>query len=143
MSLRGVMIGAGYFAGFQAEAWERISSAAIVAVADSAPGKARAFAEKFGIPHAYESVDEALDRDKPDFVDIATRPKSHLDLTRRAAQRGLHVICQKPMAPTGADCLSMCEVCETAGVRLLIHENWRWQPWYREIKRLLDAGALG
>jgi predicted dehydrogenase len=139
----GVLIGAGYFAQFQAEAWQRIPAAAIVAVADSAPGKARAFAETFGIPHAYESVDEALDREKPDFVDIVTRPESHLDLTRRAAQRGLHVICQKPMAPTWEDCVGMVEACAAAGVRLFIHENWRWQPWYREIKRLLDAGTLG
>ena len=76
-------------------------------------------------------------------MDVATRPESHLDLTRRAAARGAHVICQKPMAPTWADCVAMCEACEAAGVRLLIHENWRWQPWYREAKRLLDAGDLG
>jgi predicted dehydrogenase len=37
----------------------------------------------------------------------------------------------------------MVEVCEQAGVRLLIHENWRWQPWYREVKRIMDEGRLG
>ena len=47
------------------------------------------------------------------------------------------------MAPTWADCVAMCEACEAAGVRLVIHENWRWQPWYRETRRLLDAGTLG
>ncbi len=140
---KGVLIGAGYFARFQAEAWPRIPAAEIVAVADSAPAKARAFADEFGIARAYESAEEMLDRERPDFVDIATRPEAHLELTRRAAQRGSHVICQKPMAPTWADCVAMCEACEAAKVRLLIHENWRWQPWYREIKRLLDAAALG
>lgn len=84
-----------------------------------------------------------LDRERPDFVDIATRPESHLALTRLAAQRSVHVICQKPMAPTWADCVAMCETCEAAKVRLLIHENWRWQPWYREAKRLLNRGAFG
>jgi predicted dehydrogenase len=88
-------------------------------------------------------VDDALDRERPAFVDIATRPESHLDLTRRAAQRGMHVICQKPMAPTWEDCVAMVGACKAAGVRLLIHENWRWQPWYRESRRLIDAGALG
>ncbi len=142
-NLKGVLIGAGYFAQFQAEAWKRIPAAEIVAVADSAPGKARAFAEKFGIPRAYESAEEMLDRERPDFVDIATRPEAHLALTRLAAERGIHVICQKPMAPTWEGCVGMVEACEAADVRLLIHENWRWQPWYREIKRLLDAGTLG
>lgn len=140
---KGVLIGAGYFAQFQAEAWQRIPAAEIVAVADSAPGKAQAFADQFGIPRAYESPVEALDRERPDFVDIATRPESHLALTRLAAERGIHVICQKPMAPTWEDCVGMVEACEAAGVRLLIHENWRWQPWYREARRLIDAGALG
>jgi predicted dehydrogenase len=141
--LKGVLIGAGYFARFQAEAWKRIPAAEIVAVSDSAPGKARAFADEFGFASAYHSAEEALDREQADFVDIATRPEAHLELTRCAARRGLHVICQKPMAPTWIDGVQMVETCETAGVRLLIHENWRWQPWYREIKRMLDAGTLG
>jgi predicted dehydrogenase len=140
---KGVLIGAGYFARFQAEAWKRVPAVEIVAVADSASGKASGVAGEFGIPRAYESAEEMLDRERPDFVDIATRPEAHVELTRQAAARGVHVICQKPMAPTWADCLSMCEACEAAGVRLLIHENWRWQPWYREARRLIDAGVLG
>jgi predicted dehydrogenase len=138
-----VLIGAGYFAGFQAEAWRRLAGVELVAVADMLPGKARTFADRFGLRAAYESADEALDRERPDFVDIATRPEAHLDLTRRAAACQAHVICQKPMAPTSTDCVAMCEACEAAGVRLLVHENWRWQPWYREAKRVLDAGDLG
>jgi predicted dehydrogenase len=47
------------------------------------------------------------------------------------------------MAPSMAECVAMCEACERAGVRLLIHENWRWQPWYRELKRLLDQDFVG
>lgn len=47
------------------------------------------------------------------------------------------------MAPSIADCVAMCEACEEAGVRLLIHENWRWQPWYREALRLIQSSAVG
>jgi predicted dehydrogenase len=143
MKTRGVLIGAGYFAQFQAEAWKRIPGVDLVAVADLIPGKARAFADQFGIRQSYESVTEMLDREKPEFVDIATRPESHLELANLAAERHIAVICQKPMAPTWAECLAMLEVCERARVRLLIHENWRWQPWYREAKRLLEAGMAG
>ena len=141
--LRGTMIGAGYFAAFQAEAWNRLPSAEIVAVADAAPGKAAGFASRFNIPRAYQNADEMLDVEKPHFVDIVTRPEAHLPLTKLAAARGIHVICQKPMAPSMADCVAMCEACERAGVRLLVHENWRWQPWYRELKRLLADGVIG
>ena len=93
--LRGVLVGAGFFARFQAEAWKRIPAAEIVAVVDSAPGKAEAFADEFGIPRAFESLTEALDRERPDFVDIATRPEAHLELTRAVASRGGHVICRR------------------------------------------------
>ncbi|MDA0811015.1 MAG: Gfo/Idh/MocA family oxidoreductase [Verrucomicrobia bacterium] len=137
------MIGAGFFAHFHADGWQRIADAEISAVCDPIPGKASEFAEKYGIPNAYQSVEKMLDAESPDFVDIATRPDTHLPLTQIAASSGLDVICQKPMAPTIPDCVRMCEVCESAGVRLLVHENWRWQPWYRRAKQLLDEGVLG
>ena len=141
--LKGAMIGAGRFARFQAEAWRRVEGARIVAVADAAPGRAEEFSERFGIPRAYRDAAEMLERERPDFVDIVTRPDSHLELVRLAARCGAGVICQKPMAPNWEECAAMVNVCADANVRLLIHENWRWQPWYREVKRLLDQGAVG
>jgi predicted dehydrogenase len=78
-----------------------------------------------------------------DFVDIATRPESHLPLVRLAAEHGVPVICQKPMAPSRAEAAAMVEAAEAGGIRLMIHENWRWQEWYREIGRRLQAGDIG
>jgi predicted dehydrogenase len=141
--LRGGMIGAGYFAGIQAEAWGRVPGARIVAVADPAPGKAKAFAERWGIERWFSSADGLLDASGVDFVDIATRPEAHRGLAELAFRRGLPVICQKPLAPSWEDCVAMVEASEEARARLLVHENWRWQPWYREARRLLDAGAIG
>ena len=141
--LKGVMIGAGYFGQFQAEAWRRVEGARIVAVADAALGRAEEFSERWGIARAYRNVAEMLERERPDFVDIVTRPDSHLELVELAARREAHVICQKPMAPSWEECLAMINACAEARRRLFIHENWRWQPWFREIKRLLDQGATG
>ncbi|MGH9833921.1 MAG: Gfo/Idh/MocA family protein [Blastocatellia bacterium] len=141
--MKGVMIGAGYFAQFQAEAWRRVEGARIVAVADAAPGRAEEFSERWGIARADRNVAEMLERERPDFVDIITRPDSHLKLVELAAHHEAHVICQKPMAPSWKECLAMINACAEARVRLFIHENWRWQPWYREIKRLLDQGVIG
>ncbi len=141
--LKGVMIGAGFFAQFQAEAWQRIAGVEITAVADAVADKAEQFAARWRIARTYEGIEEMLDREKPDFVDIITRPQSHVTLTRFAAERGIQVICQKPMAPTWEDCLEMVEVCAAHNVRLMIHENWRWQPWFREVKRLVDTGLFG
>jgi predicted dehydrogenase len=141
--LKGVLIGAGYFAGFQAEAWQRIAGVYIAAVADSFVSKAEPFAAQWQIPQIYADAETMLRAERPDFVDIVTRPDTHLTLTTLAAQYGAHVICQKPMAPTWAECEQMIAACRRAGVRLLMHENWRWQPWYREVKRLLDEDRLG
>jgi predicted dehydrogenase len=141
--MKGVLIGAGFFAQFQADAWRRMHGVEMAAVADVAADKAHEFAARHGIARSYDSAEAMLDAERPDFVDIATRPDTHLALTRLAAARGIHVICQKPMSPTMEESIAMCEACEAAGVRLLIHENWRWQPWYREAKRIIDAGELG
>jgi predicted dehydrogenase len=142
-SLQGVIIGAGFFARFQAEAWKRIAGVDILAVADPFPGRAEAFAAEFGIPRSYTDAGAMLRTEDADFVDIVTRPESHRELSHLAAQHCRAVICQKPMAPTLADCHAMVEDCAQSGARLLIHENWRWQPWYREAKRLIEEGRLG
>jgi predicted dehydrogenase len=141
--LTGVMIGAGFFARLQAEGWRRIPGAELVAVADPLVEKTREFAAQWRIPRVYADAEAMLRCERPDFVDIVTRPDARLSLVRLAASRGVHVICQKPMAPTWDECVAMVETCRAAGVRLLMHENWRWQPWYREIKDLLDLGVAG
>lgn len=142
-ALRGVMAGAGFFAQFQAEAWRRVEGAEIVAVADLDRARAEAFAARWGIPRIYADAAEMLAAEQPDFLDIVTGPETHRGLAALAAERGVNAICQKPMAPRLEDCRAMAETARRAGVRLLIHENWRWQAWYREVRRLLDEGTLG
>ncbi|MFN8009466.1 MAG: Gfo/Idh/MocA family oxidoreductase [Terriglobia bacterium] len=141
--LKGAMIGAGYFAQYQAEAWNRISGIRITAIVDSVFDKAKTFAQRWGIPQVYSDAATMLQRERPDFVDIVTRPDSHWNLVSLAAHNGVHVICQKPMAPDWKEAVSMVETCSQSGIRLLMHENWRWQPWYREIKRLMVEGSVG
>ena len=142
-SLKGVMVGAGFFAAFQAEAWKRIAGIELAAVADPLPGRAAAFAAEFGIPRTYSDAEAMFCAEHADFADIVTRPDSHRDLCALAAQHCRAVICQKPMAPTEAECQAMVRDCARRNVRLLIHENWRWQPWYREARRLIAQGRLG
>lgn len=138
-----MIAGAGFFAQFHADAWNRCPGARIEAVADPNLDKARAFAAQWGIARVYANPSEMLEVEKPDFFDIVTGPDTHLALTRIGAAAGVTVISQKPMAPTWEDSVAMVECCEAAGVRLLVHENWRWQPWYREIRRIVDSGEIG
>lgn len=138
-----VVVGAGYFSHFQYEAWHRIPEVTITAICDLAEEKARPIMEKYGIPNHYTDFQAMLAAEKPDFVDIITPPGTHLALCRAAYDRGINVICQKPLAPTWAEAEQIVQGADKAGVRFAVHENWRFQPWYREIRRLLDDGAIG
>lgn len=143
--LRGVCLGAGYFSRFQYEAWRRIPEVKIVAIVNRDLTKARDTAARHGIPRAaaWSELAAVLDAEQPDFVDIITPPETHLEAVRLAAARGIAIICQKPLAPTWDEALAVVETARSAGVRFMVHENFRWQPWYREMRRLLDSGTLG
>jgi predicted dehydrogenase len=138
-----VCAGAGYFAQFHLEAWTRIPEIHFAALCEKDEAKGRAAQKKYKIPALYTDFEEMLDREKPDVVDIITPPATHLHLCRIAAERGVHIICQKPLAPTFAEAEEIVELTQAAGVRFMVHENWRFQPWYREIKRMLETGMIG
>ncbi len=140
---KGVCIGAGYFSHFQYEAWQRIPEVEIVAFSNRDPVKAAEITRKFGHQKLYADYREMFDAEKPDFVDVITPPPSHAPICAEAAKRGIHIICQKPLAPSLAEARAIVADAAAQKVRFMVHENWRFQPWYREIKRQLDAGAIG
>jgi predicted dehydrogenase len=141
--LRGVAVGAGYFARFHYEAWSRIPEVKITALCDLAEEKARPLMAEYGIPLYYADWREMLDREQPHFVDIITPPPTHEEICAAAASRGVHIICQKPLAPTLEASRRVVENTRAVGVRFMVHENWRWQPWYREIKRIQMTRVIG
>ncbi len=145
--LQGVCVGAGYFSHFQYDAWQRIPEVEITAICNRNLDRARETAANNGLAAAqiypFDAFDTMLEREKPDFVDIITPPETHLELVEKAAQRGVAIICQKPLAPTWEESIAVVEAARRRGVPFMVHENWRWQPWYRKIKETLEAGRLG
>lgn len=142
-SLRVATVGTGYFSRFQYDAWRRLPGADIVALCNRSPGPAEAFAEEFGVPRTFEDVGAMLDAVEPDLLDIITPPVTHREAIRAAADRGVAIICQKPFCTTLAEATAAVALTEAAGVPLIVHENFRFQPWYREIAKLLRDGAVG
>jgi predicted dehydrogenase len=140
--LKGITVGCGFFGGLHLEGWRRVDKVEIVAVVDLDEERAREAADRFRL-EAYTDLVQAIEETSPDFVDVATRPDIHLEIVETAAAQGCHVLCQKPIAPTWDGSVQLVNTCMRYGVRLMIHENWRWQPWYRVIKRLIDAGVIG
>lgn len=141
--LKGVCIGAGYFSLFQYDAWTRIPCVEITAFCNRNRQRAEKIKQMYGIQKHYFDYKEMLTVEKPDFVDIITPPETHLDITRFAAQLGINVICQKPLAPTYPQAKLIVEYADKAGIRFMVHENWRFQPWYREIRKLIDNKVIG
>jgi predicted dehydrogenase len=141
--LRVLGVGAGYFSQFQYLGWRNIADADCVAIVNRNQAKARALAERHGIGAIYGDLDAALDAVKPDLVDLITPPETHRAFVATIIARGIPAICQKPFGTSYADALAITELAERARVPLIIHENFRWQPWYREARHLIDEGRLG
>jgi predicted dehydrogenase len=136
--LRAVLIGCGHISARHGPAWQASPDAALVAVCDLDRARAEARAREFGIPRAYDNVEAMLDAERPDCVDIATHDVTHTGLVRLAADRGIHVLCQKPLAPTVAEARAMVEYAKQAGVRFMVMEMWRHLKPVRDMKRYLD-----
>lgn len=131
VNLKGVGIGAGYFAPFQYEAWTRIPDVSIAAISSRTEARARELMHQYGVARYYADWREMIDVERPDFVDIITPPDTHEEMCAYAAARGVHIICQKPLAPTLVECRRIVDNAAAARVRFMVHENFRWQPLTR------------
>jgi len=145
VTLKGALFGCGQVTWYHMRAWEAIPNVRIAAIANRTVEKAYTLATRFGVAKnaVYASHAELLEKENPDFVDIATVPDIHEEQVRDAAAKGCHILCQKPLAPSLASARSMIRCAENAGVLLSVNENWRWRAWYRRLKELLDAGVIG
>ena len=141
--LRVGLVGAGWVTQHHLHAWSSISSLAkVVAIADPNQEQAQARATAFGIGRVYANAQSMLAEGGLDAVDIAAPRHIHADLVRLAAEHGLPVLCQKPLAPSYAQaCSLVAEVC--TATRLMVHENWRFRPYYRQTSQWLTEDRLG
>jgi D-apiose dehydrogenase len=143
MTLSVAIVGCGFFSREHQRAWSRVREARVVALADADPAKACAAAEAFPGAQVFADAETMLDAVRPDVVDIVTPPATHRALVAAAARRGIAAICQKPLAPTLAEAQALVEEVERAGATLIIHENFRFMPWFQEARAILDRGLLG
>ena len=141
--LKGVAIGAGYFSRFQYEAWTRIPEVEITALCNSNLERAQGIMKPYGVKNHYTDYKEMIIKEKPDFVDIITPPETHFEMCKFAADHGVHIICQKPLAPTIEESQKIVDYVSKKNVRFVVHENFRFQPWHREIKNIINQDDIG
>jgi UDP-N-acetyl-2-amino-2-deoxyglucuronate dehydrogenase len=100
------------------------------------------FASRFPFPSA-ASLDAILADRSIDIVAILTPPNTHLDLVRRAAAAGKHVLLEKPLEITTERAMALVQACRDAGVRLGVVLQHRFRPAAMRLRELLRAGELG
>ncbi len=119
-------------------------SATVTAVYDPDPEAVIAARRDFGDEFmATRSVAELLERDDVDWVMIASWNRFHAEQTVAAFEAGKHVFCQKPLALTLEECLSMRTAWKASGREFVIGFNLRYSPHYRKIRSLITSGAIG
>jgi predicted dehydrogenase len=130
--MKAALIGCGRISGKHVEAYGRLAGRVeLVAACDLDIEKARKVS-----PKAYRDYRRMLDTEKPDFVSVATDSGSHAAVSIECLQRGIHVICEKPMALSTADCDAMIAAADASGAKLAVCFQNRFNP---PIARLAEA----
>ncbi|MEH6726067.1 MAG: Gfo/Idh/MocA family oxidoreductase [Hyphomicrobiales bacterium] len=141
--LRVAMVGYGYFAEFHLKAWQRLTGATLQALTDAKPDRRSAALAATPQIAVFETIDDMLSSGEFDILDVATPPATHLDLVRSALGRVRAIICQKPFCESLTQAQQLAAASAESATQLVVHENFRFQPWYREIQRILQDGQLG
>jgi len=142
--LRGALIGCGHVARFHLASWALQDDVELAALCDRDPARLEAARPQAPAARIYRDAAQLCAAEKDlDFLEICTQASSHRTLVELAATYGLHVLCQKPAAESRTDLVAMIHACDRAGVRLMIHENWRYRSWYRALARQIAQGRIG
>ncbi|MCU6454104.1 Gfo/Idh/MocA family oxidoreductase [Sphingomonas sp. A2-49] len=119
----------------------------LAAVVSGSPDKAQRVAAAHGLParsiYSYADFDRIRDNPDVDIVYVCLPNSMHADYTIRAARAGKHVMCEKPMAVSVAECEAMIAACKKAGRKLMIGYRCHFEPFNLEAMRLARSGAAG
>jgi myo-inositol 2-dehydrogenase/D-chiro-inositol 1-dehydrogenase len=137
------LLGSQFISTIHAESLKNCAEAEIIAVASPSPGNAEKFAAQFQIPHHYTDYHELLARDDIDMVVIGIPNHLHCEAVIAAAERGKHIVIEKPLCLSLDEADRMLEAARKASVKLMYAEELCFAPKYVRLKQLLDSGALG
>jgi predicted dehydrogenase len=143
--IRAAIIGSGLIAGKKhIPAFLRLRpTTELVAVCDLNLSAAKQVAARFGIPKAYGNIAEMMNTEKPDLVDICTPPQTHARLAVEAMRHGCHVLIEKPMALTVADCDQIVKASKDYGLKVCVaHSDLFYGPFIKA-RRMVGDGVIG
>ena len=115
----------------------------LAAICDVQPERARAMADRFGARAVYNDHRELLADPNVEMVDVCTPTDTHLPLSLDAIAAGKHVLCEKPLHTEAEPAFDAARKAAAQGVRTKLGFTFRYSPAIRQIRRWIDAGALG
>jgi predicted dehydrogenase len=115
----------------------------LAAVCRLGAAELRRVQEHFGFPFATESAEELVNHPGLDGVIVTSPHTLHHEHARLALERGLHVMCDKPMCTRGEHARDLVRLAKDKGVHLLVPYGWHYKPFVQTAKQWLDAGRLG
>lgn len=142
MTVRVAVVGAGFIGADHAAAYADHPDAELVGVVDPDAERAAELAGRFG-GTAFGDLDALLGEARPDAVSVCVPTGLHRPIAERLAAAGVHVLLEKPMAPTVADCDAITAAAERAGIVLMLGLTHRFHAELIEAHRLIAAGAIG
>ena len=142
--LRGALIGLGNVALHgHLPGWRRRRDVEIVGGTDSRPEQRAVLVAHAPGARWYETTADLLSEAAVDFVDICTPPTSHAPLIRQALERGIHVLCEKPLVGARDDLAPLARLAVKTGRVLHTVHNWHHAPIVRRTTELIDEGRIG
>lgn len=137
------LVGLGWAAhAFHLPALGRIDGVSVVGGMDTNEERRASWTSATRTP-AYESMEELLERERPDVVVVATPPELHAELCLRALDAGAHVFCEKPFVSNVDEADRVLAAAEAAERRIAVNHEFREKPIFKALKEQIDAGAYG
>ncbi len=124
-------------------AFAKASNAEVTAIGSRSLDKAQAAAADANIPKAYGSYEELLDDPEIDAIYNPLPNTLHAEWTMKAAERGKHVLCEKPLTPTASEAKEVVDFCRTKGITLMDGFMWPHHPRTAKVRQFLDSGEIG
>lgn len=138
------VIGAGRIGSLHTELLSaRVNGVEVVAVADVVSKAAESLAERFEIPVVCSTVDEAIDRGKPDALLVCSSTDTHEEAIEKAASRGVHVFCEKPLSDTIESIERIRAAVERSAILLQVGFNRRFDASFARVRQAIAGGEIG
>jgi predicted dehydrogenase len=141
-TLKAAVIGLGNISAQHITNYRKLQGVELIAGADVNPQFVQAAKDKYAF-EGYADWRQMLEEQKPDVVSVCTPPFLHREMSVEALERGISVMCEKPIAATTEDAEAMAAAAARHDAKLMIAYCHRWHPPIKKIKQLIDAGALG